>query len=82
MEVAPLHNFICNVHYVGIWFIGKCFPRGFWEGFQVLHDSYIIVKLVTINYRFIEYIISCEMPNLITMRKSVGYYILWSRYKV
>lgn len=72
MKVALLLGFACDVHYAKIGVIVGSFPRGFWEGFQVPHSFYVIVKLVTMNDRFTKHIAYEKMPNLVTMDGSVN----------
>lgn len=56
MEVSLLHGHGTKVCCAGIVVIVECSPRGFLEGYQVPHNFYVVVKLVTVNDRFTDHL--------------------------
>jgi hypothetical protein len=82
MEVALL---VCGTHEdecVGLGIILECFPLGTWEGFRVPHSHYVVVRLTAVFPEYSHHASYYEIPDLKTLRDSIGYRILWSGYRV
>lgn len=71
-----------NLRCAGIGEIVECSLKGSWEGFQIPHNFFIVVKLHIVNHDFLDSTTYCQISHFTTLWKCTRYLILWSGFKV